>query len=361
MKILQVSPRYYSSIGGVEYTVKRLVEGMKARGHEVAVVCGNPYAKDVEIVEEDGVEVLKVPTYAPGNAFHIPKNRRAVERFIGNDVDVVHTHSAHAVISMLPLAFKKSLKPKWKLVYSMHFSTPGYTFFRRVLWKLFWKRRINSGLRYVDAIHSTSMLESNVIVEQFANAKGKVVLIPLGVDEDVFSVGWKGRESDYVLYCGRVERYKRLDLALKSVEFVRRRGCNLNFVMVGEGSRSDHFRRFSESSDWLVCMEPKPRRTYLELLSKARAVVNLSSAENFNLFLAEACAMGTPIVATPEAAAFCPEFANVKSLKPDVVADVIVRAVSRPEDCILPKTCAPRPWKDVIEEFEELYVKVLQS
>jgi len=361
MRILQVSPRYYSSIGGVEYTVKKLVEGMKARGHEVTVVCGDSSTKDVEVVEEDGVEVAKVPTYAPSNAFHIPKDRSIVKRFMGNDVDVIHTHSVHAVISLLPMSFKKSLKPKWRLVYTLHFSTPGYTFFRRFLWKLFWKNRVNSGLRYVDAIHSTSVLESNVIVKQFGNACGKVVLIPLGLDDDVFSVGWKGSESDYVLYCGRIERYKRLDFALKAIELVRKRGYNMKFIIVGEGSISSHFKKMSEENKWVVYMQPRQREEYLRLLANARAVINLSSAENFNFFLAEACAIGVPIIATPEAAAFCPEFANVKSLKTEVVADMVTRVILKPENYVLPKTCAPKPWKDVIAEFEEFYVKVSGS
>jgi glycosyltransferase involved in cell wall biosynthesis len=361
MKILQVSPRYYSSVGGVEYTVKRLVEGMKNRGHQVAVVCGDPSAKHAETSEIDGVEVLRVPTYAPGDAFHIPKNRSAVERFIGNDVDVVHTHSAHAVISILPMAFKKSMKPRWKLVYTMHFSTSGYTFLRRTLWKLYWRRRINSGLKYADAIHATSLLESNLVKEQFDNAEGKLTIIPLGMDEEVFRYHWKGRNSDYVLYSGRLEKYKRVDLAVKSVELVRRQGYNVGFVIVGHGSESDYFRKRAEKNTWITCTQSRPRDEYLELLSNARAVINLSSAENFNLFLAEACTIGVPIVATPEAAAFCPEFANVTRLETDEVGSVVARALSQPDTCIFPKQSSLMPWDDVIGMFEGLYSRVLAS
>jgi len=361
MNIVQVSPKYYPSVGGVEHTVQKLAEGMKARGHTVAVVCGSPSARKVKSEEVNGVEVYRVPTYSPRNAFHIPKDRKAMENFLDKDVDIVHTHSAHAVITKVPLDLKRSTNPRWKLVYSMHFSTPGYTFFRRILWKLFWKRRINSGLRYVDAIHSTSALESKVIGEQFCNAEGKLVLIPLGVDEDVFRYTWNGEDSDYVLYCGRVEKYKRIELAVKSVELVRRQGWDVKFVIVGEGSRSDYFGKMSRRVGWIVYMGPRPRREYLELLSNARAVINLSSAENFNLFLAEACAMGVPIVATPEAAAFCPDSANVNSLEPHFVANVIAGALTKHEACVFPKTCAPEPWKNVIERFETFYTKVLNS
>jgi len=359
MYIVYVSPKYHPSIGGVEYTVQKLAEGMRARGHEVAVVCGSPSAKKVKTEEVNRIEVVNVPTYSPKNAFHVPKNRTAIENFLKKDIDVVHTHSVHAVISTLPLMLKKSMNPKWKLVCTLHFSTLGYTLFRKVLWKLFWKRRINSSLKYVDAIHSTSLLESNVIVEQFSNTKGKLMLIPLGIDEDVFRYSWRGKNSDYILYCGRLEKYKQIDLAVKSIEYVRERGYDFKFVVVGTGSRSNYFRKLSERDGGIMYLQPRPRKEYLKLLSNARAVINLSSAENFNLFLAESCVIGTPIIATPGAIAFYPEFANVNTLKPDVIARVIIEAILRPKTCIFPKTCAPAPWKDVIKQFETFYTKVL--
>ena len=361
MNIVQVSPKYYPSVGGVEHTVQKLAEGMKARGHTVAVVCGSPSARKVKSEEVNGVEVFRVPTYSPRNAFHIPKDRKAMENFLDKDVDIVHTHSAHAVISMLPLRLKKSLKPRWKLVYSLHFSTPGYTLFRSVLWRLIWKRQINSGLKHVDAIHSTSILESKSLRDHFSNAEGKVALIPLGLDEDVFCSHWKGVESDYVLYCGRVEKYKQIDLAVKSIERVRKRGYAVKFYIVGDGSRSGHFKKMAENKDWIICMPHRQRNEYLELLSNARAVINLSSAENFNLFLAEACAVGVPIVATPEAAAFCPESANVTSLETSEIERVVISALLQPDKCIFRKDCALRSWNDVIDLFESFYVKVLAS
>jgi len=361
MNILYVSPRYYPSIGGVEYTVQRLAEGMKAQGHSVTVACGDPSARSVKVEEINGIQVIKVPTYAPSNSFHIPKNKDTVEKILDDKADIVHTHSAHAAISMTPAGVKKALKPRWKLVYTMHFSTPGYTFFRRGLWKLFWKRHINSSLKYVDAIHSTSPLESNMITSNFSNAKGKLMLIPLGIDEDVLNYNWKGRDSNYILYCGRIEKYKRIDLVMKSIEYVRKQGYNVRFFIVGSGSQSNYFKKISKRDGSIVYMPPKPRHEYLKLLSNARAVVSLSMAENFNLFLAEACVIGIPIVASSEAVAFCPKFANIGSFNPKAIAQVIVKAISNPESCIIPRNYLPSPWKDVIKCLSTFYTQVLYS
>jgi len=361
MHIVYVSPRHPYSIGGVEYTVQKLAEGMAAKGHQVSVICGNSAIKKSTTEEVNGISVLNVPTFSPKNAFHIPKDKQAIKNFLTNDIDIVHTHSVHAIISTLPLNLKKSLNPKWKLVYTLHFSTPGYSLFKRLLWKLFWKRRINSGLKYADAIHSTSEVESNLITDTFSVANKKLTLIPLGMDENVFSYRWKGLESDYIIYCGRLEKYKRIELAVKSIELVRKQGHDIDFIIVGKGSRAAYFNKLSKDFGWITCLRPKPRKDYLELLSNARAAINLSSAENFNLFLAEACVMGVPIVATPEAAAFCPRFANVHKLESNSIAATIVDALLQPKTCIFPETCAPPSWNNVIGRFESFYMNILDK
>lgn len=359
MHIVYVSPRHPYSIGGVEYTVQKLAEGMVARGHQVSVICGNSAIRKSKTENINGVNVLNIPAYSPNNSFHMPKDKSAIKNYLTNDIDLVHTHSAHALISTLPLNLKKSMKPKWKLIYTLHFSTPGYSLFKRVLWKLFWRRHINSSLKYAEAIHSTSEVESSLITEAFSNANRKLTLIPLGMNNDVFSYRWKGLESDYIVYCGRLEKYKRIELAVKSIELVREQGHDVDFIIVGKGSRAVYFNKLSKDFDWITCMRPKPRQEYLELLSNARIAINLSSAENFNLFLAEACVMGVPIVGTPEAAAFCPQFANVYYLEPDSVSNVIVNALLKPRACIFPETCAPPSWTDVVDQFEKFYMKVL--
>jgi len=115
----------------------------------------------------------------------------------------------------------------------------------------------------------------------------------------------------------------------------------------------------SKDFEWITCMPPKPRKEYLELLSNARAAINLSSAENFNLFLAEACVMGVPIVATHEAAAFCSRFANIHKLESNAIASTIVNALLQPKTCIFPETCAPPSWNDVVGRFESFYMNIL--
>ncbi len=358
LKILQICPKYYSSIGGVENAVKELAIGMKNRGHDISVLCGGSSSNGVETFEIDGIKIISIPTFAPGGAFHIPKNAKIIKGLIGNDIDIVHTHSAHAVISRSPMQIKKNSAAKWKLVYSMHFSTPGYSLSRRMLWRFLWKEKINTDLNFVDNIHTTSNLETKLVNKNFSNSGGKISQIPLGIPQDVFSYRWKGKNSDYFLYCGRIEKYKQIDLALKSIEALRKEGSSLKFFVIGNGSRSRYFEKMAKVHDWITYLPFREREEYLGLLSNARGVISMSSTENFNLFLAEACAIGVPIVATPGALAFCPEFANVEKNQIELVKHAVVKSLSEPESCIFPKKLA-QSWETVIDQFERFYEEVV--
>jgi len=338
---------------------------LASRGNDVTVISGAPNINKTVVEEVNKVEVVRIPTYAPREAYHLPKDKQTVMHFLGDQPDIVHAHSVHAAISLLPLKIKKLTKPNWKLVMTLHFSTPGYTFLRRAIWKLAWRRYVDNHLRYVDLIHATSPLEASIISKYFPNIKEKIVTIPIGVDEDVLNYQWKGRNSDYLLFSGRLERYKRVDVAVKAVSLLVRQGYSLRLVVTGSGPYKREIirkakRELGEAADRFVLVDsPKPRREYLELLSNARAAISLSAAENFNIFLAEAYMMGVPIIATCEAAAFCTRLANVKALAPDHVADAISKVLwnCRSADTV----CKLRTWHEAVDEFENTYRSLVNS
>jgi glycosyltransferase involved in cell wall biosynthesis len=103
MKILIVAPRYYPHVGGVEYVVKSIAESLEKLGHEITVLVGEPNNKKRLEEYVNGAYVIRWPTLAPSDAYHIPKRRdqlRSLLRKLLNDIDVVHIHSAHAVLTV---------------------------------------------------------------------------------------------------------------------------------------------------------------------------------------------------------------------------------------------------------------------
>jgi glycosyltransferase involved in cell wall biosynthesis len=91
-----------------------------------------------------------------------------------------------------------------------------------------------------DAIHAVSPREAELLKSHYPQASNKITVIPNGVEEDVFGYKWRGADSDYMMYAGRIEKYKRLEAA---VELARKLGLRL--MVVGRGPHREKLRRYA--------------------------------------------------------------------------------------------------------------------
>jgi glycosyltransferase involved in cell wall biosynthesis len=298
--ILLVTPSYYPNIGGVEYVVKSIAERLAALGHETTVVTGDPKADKPREEEINGVHVIRWPTWAPSGAYHIPKKRDQLRNLLQkllNDADAVHIHSAHAVLTVWAAAAARRINPDVRIIFTPHYHGTGHSALRRLLW-ITWRRYVARAVEAADAIHAVSPREAGLIKSHYPHAGGKITVIPNGVEEDVFSHRWRGADSDYMMYAGRVERYKRLELA---VDLARELGLRL--LVVGRGPHREKLWRYARRRGVsLELLDPQPRPDYLRLLAGARYAVNPSRQEAYSIFAAEALAMGVPTITTPEVA-----------------------------------------------------------
>jgi len=300
MRILLVTPSYHPNIGGVEYVVKSIAERLAALGHETTVVTGDPKADKPREEEINGVHVIRWPTWAPSGAYHIPRMRnqlRSLLQRLLNDVDAVHVHSAHAVLTVWAAAAARRINPDVRIVFTPHYHGTGHSALRKLLW-IPWRRYVAHAVEAADAIHAVSPREAQLLKSHYPQASGKIMVIPNGVEEDVFSHRWRGAHSDYMIYAGRVERYKRLEVA---VDLARELGLRL--LVVGRGPHREKLRRYAKRRGVsLELLDPQPRPDYLRLLAGARYAVNPSRQEAYSIFAAEALAMGIPTITTPEVA-----------------------------------------------------------
>jgi len=295
MKILFVAPRYYPYIGGVEYVVKSLAERLAKMGHEVMVLAGEP-SIDYPVEEElNRVHVVRWPTWAPSNAYHIPRKRSELAKFLKDvvsTVDVVHVHSAHAVLPIYVALKTEELSPSTRLVVTLHYHARGHTALRNFMWRL-WRRVVSKALKHADKIHAVSQYEANLIRKDYPHTAEKITVIPNGVEEDVLNYRWQGQNSDYVMYAGRIEQYKRLEQAIDIAKKL-----DLKLLIVGEGPYKKKLMKYAEKHHpgKVLFLEPQPRPKYLELLANARYAINLSNHEAYSIFIAEALAMSVPAI-----------------------------------------------------------------
>ena len=296
MKILLISPRYHPHIGGVEYVVKSIAERLAKMGHEVTVLAGEPRVEKPIEEELNRVHIIKWPTWAPANAYHIPKSKASFGKLLqelGKDCDVVHVHNAHAILPVYGGTKLKRCYPNLRLVFTLHYHGTGHAPTRELLWKLYWRRNIAKLIELANVIHSVSGHEAEKIVSHYPHAKYKLVIIPNGVDEDVFQYRWRGQNSNYMMYAGRIERYKNLE---KTIDLAKK--LKLEVLIIGLGPHLKKLMNYADKTykNKVKFLSPQPRNKYLELLSRARYAVNLSEKEAYSIFIAEALAMSAPAI-----------------------------------------------------------------
>jgi glycosyltransferase involved in cell wall biosynthesis len=259
----------------VEYIVKSTAKRLAALGHETTVVTGDPKADKPREEEINGVHIIRWPTWAPSGAYPIPNMRSQLRNLLQK--------------LLSDAAAARRISPGVRIIFTLHYHGAGHSALRRLLW-IPWRRYVARAVEAADAIHAVSPREAGLLESHYPQSRGKVAIIPNGVEEDVFNHRWQGADSGYMMYAGRVEGYKRLELA---VELARKLGLRL--MVVGRGAHREKLRRYARRRGAaLDLLDPQPRPDYLRLLAGARYAVNPSRYEAYSIFVAEALAMGDP-------------------------------------------------------------------
>jgi 1,2-diacylglycerol 3-alpha-glucosyltransferase len=354
MRILQIVPLYYPHIGGVEYVVKSVAERLNRMGHDVTVLAGEP---DVERPREEvvgGVRVVRWPTWSPGDAYHAPRLRgelRGVLLELARWADVIHVHSVHSIISMYALEVVKGLGVR--VVVTPHYHGTGHTLLRRLLW-IPWRLYVRGLLREC-IVHSVSRFEAKLIKRDYGY---DAIVIEHGVDELVKSFTWS--PEDYVMYSGRIERYKNVDLLARIVKKLsEKHGLNLRLRIFGRGSYRGRLERLlKELGVPFEIGDFKPYKEHIETLSHATLFGLLSEREAYGQSVNEANAIGAPVItAKPWGLNFegRPRALTIDlRWSVDRIADEVYRFLERaPKE----KPADIPTWSDVARVYEERLYK----
>ena len=293
MNILFIVSHYYPYTGGVEYVVKSVAERLVRKGYNVSVLCGESSLRDPKEEWINDIHVVRWPVWAPGDAYYIPRGRDKLKSWLLESVkgcDVVHFHSVHSVFSIYSLEVLKDRG--MHRVLTPYYHGTGHTLFRRVLWKR-WRSRIKKALRHVDVVHTVSGLEAELIERDF---KVKALPIENGVDEWILNISWS--PSGYVMYSGRIERYKNIHRLANIVRILNSDfETNLELKVFGAGPYINNLNKYLRNLG-LKCSvnPPQPFEKYIENLSKASLFGLLSEKESYPQSINEANAIGVPVV-----------------------------------------------------------------
>lgn len=281
MRILQVCPKYYPFIGGVDQHVKNISERL-AHDHDVTIFTCDPSGQLPREELLNGVKIRRFRSFSPQDAYHISLSMLTELRH--SSFDVVHGHSYHA----LPLLFSLYAKRK-RFIVTSHYHGHGHTTLRNFLIKTY-KPLGQKVMREADAVIAVSQYEKALLVKDFKIAD-KVLVIPNGIDVREFKTLRPCQKTHMsILSVGRLEEYKGIQFIIQALPLLNN---NIHLNIVGSGPYKEKLADLTKALGVKDRVEFHHDLSKSELLAKyvnADLFVLLSKYEAFGIVVAEALA-----------------------------------------------------------------------
>jgi glycosyltransferase involved in cell wall biosynthesis len=297
MRILVVNwqDRENPRAGGAEIHLHEIFGRLAARGHEVTLLCSGWEGAPAE-TELDGIRIVRTGTRY---TFALHARSAFQDRLGGgrgldvivedvNKCPLFCTHwSSRPVVTLVPhlfgaTAFRQELPPVAAVVWLAE--------------KLMPAAYGNSPILVISDSTADDLVKRGFRREQIE------VSYP-GIDHEFYTVDPSVQrfERPTLVYAGRLQRYKSLDVVLKALALLRDRGTGIRFHIAGQGEDRGRLESLTDSLglrdlvSYLGYISEEDKR---ELLRRAWANVYPSPKEGWGISNVEAAACGTPSLAS---------------------------------------------------------------
>lgn len=178
-------------------------------------------------------------------------------------------------------------------------------------------------MRFADKLVAATPLEKNQMTWLYGAGSEKIAVVPPGVDLNRFKPMSQSKARDHIgvprnhqmiLFVGRIQPLKGIDILLKALTRVRKRepvlAQNICVAIIGgdpnpdseieqaEFKRLDSLRADLGISDLVTFLGGKDQDTLVYYYSAAEMVIMPSHYESFGMVALEAMACGTPVIAS---------------------------------------------------------------
>lgn len=361
MKIIQVTPGYPPSIGGVQNCVKQLSEGLAKLGHEVTVfTCsGGTKNKNSESGKNPAVHYLNSWQFA-----HTPITLSLFFKLCSIPRDsIIHVHISQAFVPEIVYLISKIRKIPYVAHFHLDIGPSGKLGFLLPIYKrLFLMPVLKSAQKVVVLTRQYKSL-----IRRRYHISRRVVIIPNGVDKEFFFPTKKSTFQDNfnLLFVGRLSIQKRVDVLVASVPLIKNK---ITLHIVGEGELMSQINKMvtDRGLNNVILHGSKTGKRLLDFYRRADIFVLASRQEGLPLVLLEAMAGGVPIIASDVVGNH--EFVGNTGLlvnppTPENFAAQIDRLIEDKDlahelSCRGRKRALQYSWSKIVTRFEKMYAGV---
>jgi glycosyltransferase involved in cell wall biosynthesis len=296
MKILLINWQDWTNpmSGGAEIHLREIFRRIVEAGHSVDLLCSSyPSAPREEVI--DGIRILR-----RGNRhnFNFAAMFSLWTEFKGSGYDLL-VEDINKIPVYSPLFIRLP-----HLVIAPHLF--GTTVFNEVAWPLAtyvytWELPMKTAYRK-SRFEVISKSTKEDLVDR-GIAPERIEVIYCGLDHDTYTISPDSHphEPPYILFLGRVKRYKRIDLVLRAFKKVREEVERVHLIIAGDGDYLSSLKRQArnlrlESAISFVGHSTEEEK--VRLYQEASLLMNTSEKEGWGLTNVEAQGCGCPVVAT---------------------------------------------------------------
>jgi glycosyltransferase involved in cell wall biosynthesis len=292
MKIIQVCPRYYPDIGGVETHVKEISEQLVQRGFEVEVVCTDPTGKHPREQVINGIMVRRFRSFAPQDAyFFAPQIYFYLKKA---ECDVIHAHNYHA----LPALFAAFAKNNRRFIFTPHTFGFPHTFPRNIFHKVY-KPLGRFMFTSADMVISIAEVEEEWLRKTFKVPLTKLCYIPLPIEISNPKRDRENKGGIKIAFLGRLSKEKNIDILIEAFNIVKKANPDCELYIAGDGPLRGYLERLSKNMDDVHFVGSLIHDETLRLLDEADILVLPSQFEVSPVSVLEAMVKQIPVIVTP--------------------------------------------------------------
>ncbi|MEI7568048.1 MAG: glycosyltransferase family 1 protein [Alcaligenaceae bacterium] len=376
LRIALVTETYPPDINGVAHTVSKIVEGLRARGHELMLVRPRHHSDTEAATDSRYQEVLvrgaPIPMYKQLR-MGLPAQGALQKLWLKQRPDLVH------IATEGPLGWSASRAArKLKIPTSSDFRTNfhAYSQFYGFGWL---KGAIVAYMRkFHNATHCTMVPTQGLMAELSKIGFDRLMVVPRGVDTENFSPAKRDEqlrqhwgataETQVLLSVGRLAVEKNLDTVVRCFKSLQAQSLPVQLVIVGDGPLRHALERSIPEAIFAGT------RTGLDLAkhyASADLFIFPSLTETFGNVTIEAMASGLAVVAYDHAAAgqLIEHRRNGMVLAPNQEAQLFEAAQQVVEDPTLRaqmrvaarQTAVDRDWSSVIARTESIFRSLIAN